>query len=122
MVNTNVNLDISTTITSNFVLGVFFTLLLIIGYTIYAISKDPSNNWRWRNLISDNTGKGSLTRTLQLIGGLTGTFVVIFQTVKSSLSVEIFGIYMAALGVSEAFTKFISVKYGTPSKSEDKDQ
>lgn len=109
-----INTDISITadITSNFILGGFVFVLTVIAIGLYIANKDPNNQWSWLHLVQGNDNKGSLTKFLQFIGGMTGTFVVVFQTVKSTLSVELFAVYLAALGVSEGFSKWVYAKYG----------
>lgn len=108
----NTNIDISATITSNMILGGFIVVMAIIAFGLYLANKDPDNQWNWLHLVQGNDNKGSLTKFLQFIGGMTGTFVVVFQTVKSTLSVELFAVYLAALGVSEGFSKWVYAKYG----------
>lgn len=104
--------NVSAEITSTVILVGFGILLLAIIIALYLANRDPDNSWHWLHLIQDNTGKSSLSKFLQFLGGITGTFVIIFQVAKNSLSVEMFSVYLFALGVSEAFSKFVSAKYG----------
>lgn len=110
---------ISTVISTNALLIGFITLLALLLIALYFTSKNPNTLFRWTDLIIDPiTNRGSLTRVLQLIGGMTGTFVIILEASKSLLTAEMFAIYLAALGVSEGFSKWVQLKYQP--KSDDK--
>ena len=105
-------------ISSNLLLIGFIILLLMLLVAIYLTSKNPKSSFQWTDLIMDPiSNKGSLTRVLQLTGGLTATYIVIQEASKSILSAEMFGIYLAALGVSEGFSKWVQLKY--PVKAND---
>lgn len=69
-------------------------------------------------LLDPATGKASITKTLQVIGGLTATWIVIKLAAIGTLSVEMFSVYLAALGISEAWSKFIGAKYSQSSSSQ----
>lgn len=122
MINTNI--DIAANITPNLVFGGFITIILLVAAALYTLNKDPNNDFSWLHLVQDPvTQHGSLAKVLQLIGGLTGTFIVVFQTMSKVLTAEMFMIYLGALGVSEAFSKWASLKYAsqlTPKTEETK--
>jgi hypothetical protein len=61
----------------------------------------------------ESSGKASITRTLQMLAGLTATWIVVKLAVAGTLSTEMFGVYLAALGVSAGWSKYISAKFGT---------
>lgn len=108
----NTNLDITANITTNFIYGIFAAVVLLVGVSIWVLNKNPNAPFSWVHLLADPvTNKGSLSKVLQLIGGITGTFIVILQATQKILSAEMFMIYLGALGVSEAFSKWASLKY-----------
>lgn len=88
----------------------FLFALIVFFMLVWKFSKDPNSKFNWIDLISNPDGSASLTRTLQLIAGLTGTWVIIQSTVGKWLTVEIFTVYLAAMGISEGFTKWIQSK------------
>jgi hypothetical protein len=53
----------------------------------------------------------SLTKVLQLVGGVTGTWVVVKLALQGGITADIFGIYLAYVASVEGFSKFISAKY-----------
>jgi hypothetical protein len=67
----------------------------------------------WSDLI---TSKGSdiisLSKCLQLIGGVTGTWMVVFMTLHDKLTFDILLVYLGYVGSVEGFSKFLSAKYG----------
>lgn len=90
--------------------GLLFTLALIIFIAHRA--KDVNFN-AFDYLIDPSTGKASITKTLQIVAGVTATWIVIRLAIHDKLSVEMFVVYLCALGVSEAWSKFVGAKYLT---------
>jgi hypothetical protein len=82
------------------------------------MSKDSNQKFHWIDLISAPDGTASLTRILQLAAGITGTWVIIQSTIGKWLTVELFLVYLGAMGISEGYTKFLNAKY--TGKSDDK--
>jgi hypothetical protein len=91
----------------------FLLAIVIFIIAIILISRDSRVKYRLIDLISNPDGTASLTRLLQLSAGVTGTWVVIKLTLANTLTVDIFGVYLAAMGISEGFTKWIQSKKGT---------
>jgi hypothetical protein len=54
----------------------------------------------------------SLTKVLQLIGGLTATWVIMKLTLGNQLTEGIFGLYLMYVGSIEGYSKYVSAKYG----------
>lgn len=92
---------------SNFVLFIFFTILFLVLHALYDHNKNKKEIWQWKQLISEPNGTASQTKVMQLIGSITGTFVVIYQTVQNSLMSEVFIAYLAALGLSAGFSRWL---------------
>jgi hypothetical protein len=91
----------------NIILGIFLIIFFWTLLSLYRRDKDKNDVWQWKQLISDPNGKASQTKVMQLIGSITATFIVIYQTVKDSLISEVFIAYLAALGLSAGFTKWL---------------
>ena len=83
-------------------------MLAAILYGLYKRNSDSQDIWEWKQLISELDGKASQTKLMQLIGSITGTFIVIYQTLKDSLNAEIFIAYLAALGLSAGFSRWLN--------------
>lgn len=95
--------------------GGFFALLVWF--------KHRAGQLDWTDLI---TGKGtkkvSLTKLLQFIGGMTGTWVVLYQTMHNQLSGELFFAYLAYVASIEGYSKFMAAKYGVSDSQSDMDR
>ena len=88
---------------------IFGTLLLALLYYAHQSSDSTFNAFDY--FIDPVTGKASITRTLQLIAGLTATWVVVKLTVNDKITYDMFGIYLIAVGASEAWTKYVAAKF-----------
>jgi hypothetical protein len=86
--------------------------LLLFGLFLFAFYQaHKKKKLNWTDLIcSGKTVK--TTKLLQLIGGLTATFVVTKLAIQNSLTWDIFAIYLAYAASVEGFEKFILAKYG----------
>lgn len=91
---------------------VFLILIAFFIHSLWRISRDTSNKYHWLDMISDDNGRASLTRTLQFMAGITATWIVIKMTIVSTIKIEYFIAYLAAMGISEAFTKFVQAYFG----------
>jgi len=57
-------------------------------------------------------GRGvSLTKVLQLIGGITSTWIMIKLTLNGGLTEALFGLYLTYVGAIEGYSKFVAAKY-----------
>jgi hypothetical protein len=59
----------------------------------------------------------SLTKILQLVGGITATWVVIKFTLMNQLNDSLFGLYLAYVAGVEGYSKFVAAKYGYNERS-----
>ena len=90
-------------------------LILIISVILYHAHKSTATRFNiFDYFLDDATGKASITKTLQMLAGLTGTWIVVKYAVGNNLSTEMFSMYLAALGVSAGWSKFVGAKYGAP--------
>lgn len=85
-------------------------LLLVIFILWYETYKQTLD---WRDLITNSaTNRVSLTKLLQLVGGVVGTWIMVFVTLEGKLNTELFFTYLAYVGAIEGWSKFITAKYG----------
>lgn len=92
-------------------------ILLVIVWSMYRANKDDKMEFEWVHLVTDvdqATGKmrASATKILQIVGGITGTFIVIKLTLQNNISFDIFGAYLAYVASIEGFSKFMVARYG----------
>lgn len=104
-------------LTFNIYAVIIIILLCIIAWAMYRANKDPSSDFEWSHLVTDmdqSTGKikASATKILQLVGGITGTFIVVKLTLQNNISFDIFGVYLAYVASIDGFSKFMTARYG----------
>jgi hypothetical protein len=86
--------------------------ILVLFYRIQA-----SDRLDFADMLTKDGRAVSLTKVLQLVGGMTATWIMIKLTISGSLSETVLGIYLAYVGGIEGYSKFISAKYGYTEKS-----
>lgn len=102
----------------NALVGLFTILIIGIFIILYFAAKDKRNCFDWTDLVIDPiTNKASLTKFLQLLGGITGTFTILWYSIKVALDTEMLAVYLASLGVSEGFSRWVSLKYNQQPQS-----
>lgn len=68
----------------------------------------------WTGLVTaKGTNSVSLTKMIQLVGSLVGSWVVIKMTLQGKITWDIFSIYLAYTASVEGYSKFLSAKYGS---------
>ena len=87
-----------------------FTMFALFLYALYRAHMHQQLNWT--DMITRDGTKVSLTKVLQLVGGVTGTFIVVKLTLQNALNFDIFGTYLAYVASIDGFSKFIMAKYG----------
>lgn len=86
-------------------------ILLFIAYLLFGANRVGKLDWT--DLItSKNSNKVSLTKLLQLIGGITATWIMIYITMHSALTPELFLTYLVYVGAIDGWSKFVAAKYG----------
>lgn len=72
----------------------------------------------WSDILTQNgpDNKVSLTKVMQLVGMFVATWVIVHLTIFGKISYDMFGIYLAYVGGSEGFSKYLKAKHGTPIK------
>jgi hypothetical protein len=90
-------------------------ILAMVMILFYKIQK--SQKLDFADMITKDGRAVSLTKVLQLIGGLTATWVMIKLTLTGGLTEALFGLYLTYVGAIEAYSKFVAAKYGYQEKS-----
>lgn len=86
-----------------------FAMLGIIFMLFWRIQR--SKKLDFTDMLTKNGKSVSLTKVLQLIGGITSTWVIINLALSNALPESIFGLYLAYVGSIEAYSKFIAARY-----------
>ena len=89
-------------------IGISLAVLGIL-YMFYRIQK--SEKLDFADMITKDGRVVSLTKVLQLIGGLTSTWIMIKLTLTGGLTEALFGLYLTYVGAIEGYSKFVAAKY-----------
>jgi hypothetical protein len=86
-------------------------VLAIVGllYMFWKIQREDKLDFT--DMITANGRTVSLTKILQLVGGVTGTWVVIKMGMAGTITADIFMIYLTYVASIEGFSKFIQARY-----------
>jgi peptidoglycan biosynthesis protein MviN/MurJ (putative lipid II flippase) len=101
------NLNLTGTIIAALMLGILF-----LFYRIQKLGKLD-----FADMITKDGKSVSLTKVLQLIGGVTATWIMIKLTVTGGLTEALFGLYLTYVGAIEGYSKFVAAKYNYSEKS-----
>lgn len=91
------------------------TGLFLFGVFLMWVFVRANNSGKldWTDLVTAKGGnKVSATKLLQLLGGFTATWVVIYQTTTQQLSTELFFAYLLYVASIEGYSKFMAARYG----------
>lgn len=83
--------------------------LLLIGL-FYRIQQ--SQKLDFADMITKDGRAVSLTKVLQLIGGITATWVMVKLTLTGGLTEALFGLYLTYVGAIEGYSKYVAARYG----------
>lgn len=93
-------------------------IFVIIGGLFFLFYRIQSQSkLDFADMITKDGRAVSLTKVLQLIGGLTATWVMIKLTMTGGLTEALFGLYLTYVGAIEGYSKFVAAKYGYNEKS-----
>lgn len=115
-----------TTTSSAMILDVFgyhinlmsLMIVLIISGVLFLFWRiQKSEKLDFSDMLTKDGRTVSLTKILQLVGGITATWIMIKLTLTGGLTETIFGLYLAYVGGVEGYSKFVSAKYGYSEKS-----
>ena len=92
-----------------------FIIIILFSSFVWMFWKAcDSGRINWLDLVrKPKTGELSLTKVIQLFGGIVATWVIIKLALSNNMSWDIFAIYLAYVGSIEGFSKFVAAKYGT---------
>ena len=96
---------------SVFLFGIVFSLVFMF------YKSHQSKRLDFADMLTKNGKTVSLTKVLQLIGGITATWVIVKMTLTGTLTESIFGLYLTYVGAIEGYSKFVAAKYGYNEKS-----
>lgn len=85
--------------------------LLVFGllWAFYKIQK--SERLDFADMLTKDGRSVSLTKVLQLIGGVTATWIMVKLTLNSNLTESLFGLYLTYVGAIEGYSKYVAAKY-----------
>jgi hypothetical protein len=89
--------------------GIMVVLFGIL-FLFYRIHK--AEKLDFADMITKDGKSVSLTKILQLIGGITATWIMIKLTLTGGLTEALFGLYLTYVGAVEGYSKYVSAKYG----------
>lgn len=94
--------------------GIAFIMFGIL-FLFYRIQKQDKLDFA--DMITKDGRAVSLTKVLQLVGGITATWIVVKLTLTGGLTEALFGLYLTYVGAIEGYSKFVAAKYGYNEKS-----
>lgn len=101
------------TISLNAPACVIAVLSLLLVWMVYRANK--SGVLDWTDMITAKHSRSvSLTKFLQLVGGITGTWIMVSITLKGAMTPEMLMIYLTYVGAIEGYSKFVSARYNLP--------
>ena len=92
-------------------------VLLVVGLVTLFVRIQMTDKLDFADMLTKDGRAVSLTKVLQLVGGVTATWVIIKTTVAGNLGMDIFAVYLAYVASIEGFSKFIAAKYSYSEKS-----
>lgn len=95
-------------------LGILVVLLGVL-FLFYRIQK--SEKLDFADMITKDGKSVSLTKVLQLIGGITATWIMVKLTIAGGLTEALFGLYLTYVGAIEGYSKYVAAKYNYQEQS-----
>ena len=99
----------------NMIAIAFFVTMTTVLFLFYRIQ--ASEKLDFADMITKDGRAVSLTKVLQLIGGITATWIMVKLTLTGGLTEALFGLYLTYVGAIEGYSKYVSAKYGYTEKS-----
>lgn len=93
----------------NYMTLTLYVCIILIVFMFWRIQK--SEKLDFSDMLTKNGKSVSLTKILQLIGGITSTWIVIKLTISNTLTESIFGLYLAYVGAVEGYSKYLAARY-----------
>lgn len=95
--------------TFNFMILALGAVVIFGAYFIYKIQTSDLLNFA--DMITKDGRSVSLTKVLQLVGGVTATWIMIKLTLTGGLTEALFGLYLTYVGAIEGYSKYVAAKY-----------
>lgn len=95
-------------------------LLMIFIFLFYVFFRAHlKGQLDWKDLIvRPNSNKVSMTKILQMVGGIVATWIMIKTTMSpEGLSWELFTAYLAYVGSVDAYSKYVATRYEGPNSN-----
>jgi hypothetical protein len=92
-------------------------VMLLIGVLFLFWRIQATRKLDFADMITKDGRAVSLTKVLQLVGGITATWIMIKLTITGSLTEALFGLYLTYVGAIEGYSKFVAAKYNYSEKS-----
>lgn len=99
----------------NLLTTLIFSTLLGLVFLFWRIQR--SGKLDFADMITKDGRAVSLTKVLQLLGGITATWIMIKLVQADKMSVEFLMAYLTYIGAVEGYSKFVSAKYGYTERS-----
>jgi hypothetical protein len=98
----------------------FTIVLMFIAFILMFAHAQIKGTLNWIDLIKKPGSSAiSLTKLIQLVGGMIATWIMVKLTMDNKVTWDLFAIYLAYVGSVEGFSKFVSAKYGMPSRKDE---
>ena len=91
--------------------------LIFVGVLVMFWRIQSSEKLDFADMITKDGRAVSLTKILQLVGGLTATWIMVKLTLTGGLTEALFGLYLTYVGAIEGYSKFVAAKYKYNEKS-----
>jgi hypothetical protein len=86
-------------------------LFMVMIFLIALWREQKAKNLNRTDMITRDGQKVSATKVLQLVGGCTGTWIIVQLTLGGTITWDMFMIYLAYVASVDGFSKFVSAKY-----------
>ena len=105
------SVTVASGVVTHFLATVIGLLALMFLVLLYFAHKHEALDWT-DILRSAGSNKVSLTKLLQLLGGVTATWMMVYMTIKGTVSSSFFFTYLAYVGAINGWSKFVAMRFG----------
>ena len=106
----------STLLTSLFTGADLMSLSIVIMFMSFGVMfwhAQVKGELNWVDMLKKpHTSQISLTKLIQLVGGVVATWIMVKLTINDKITWDLMAIYLAYVASIEGFSKFITAKYG----------
>lgn len=88
--------------------------LLAFVFIFIAWNTHKSERLNWADMLTHDgpNNRVSMTKVLQLVGGVVGTWFIVQSTIDGKMNADYLMIYLAYVGAIEGWAKFVALRYG----------